>query len=150
MRQLLALLLLVTLAACASRISKQGATTRRAVADAGLAQLGVPYRYGGADRSGFDCSGFVQYAFAQAGVELPRSTAEQMKVGAKIAYSDARTGDLLFYRFTDRRRSSLHVAIYLGDDWIVHAPATGKQVTKTRSDEKPWSARFVGAVRVLP
>lgn len=140
----------VLLAACAGPGARQAVATRRAIADNALSQVGVPYRYGGNDPGGFDCSGLVQYAYSQAGVELPRGTAELLKTGTRISYADARVGDLLFYRFNDRRQSSMHVAIYLGDDWIVHAPASGGKVTKIRSDEKPWLKRYLTAVRVLP
>jgi cell wall-associated NlpC family hydrolase len=144
------LLFAATLAACAGPGSKESLATRRAISDTAIAQIGVPYRYGGNDRDGFDCSGLVQYVYAQSGVELPRSTAEMMKIGARIAYSNARVGDLLFYTFRDRKHPSMHVAIYLGDDWMVHAPSSGGQVTKIRTDEKPWPKRYVAAVRILP
>ncbi len=150
MLRLIAVIVVASLAACAGPGSKESTATRRAVIETALGQVGVPYRYGGSDRNGFDCSGLVQYAYAQAGVELPHSTSELMKAGAKIDYADARVGDLLFYHFADRKHSSMHVAIYLGDDWMVHAPASGKQVTRTRSDETPWPKRYIGAVRVLP
>ncbi len=144
------LLLIALLTACAGPGTRESIATRRAVAENALAQLGVPYRYGGADRNGFDCSGLVQFAYFQAGVQLPHGTGDLRKIGAKIAYSDARVGDLLFYTFKDRKNPSMHVAIYLGDDWMVHAPASGGQVAKIRVDEKPWPGRYVGAVRILP
>ncbi|GAC1621500.1 MAG: hypothetical protein NVS9B10_04390 [Nevskia sp.] len=150
LRTLATLLLLAGLAACAGPASRAATATRHQIAETALEQLGAPYRYGGSDPNGFDCSGFVQYVYGQAGVQLPRGTTELLKTGTRIHYSDVRVGDLLFYQFSDRRRPSMHVAIYLGDDWMVHAPASGQQVTKTRADEKPWPKRYVTAIRVLP
>ena len=144
------LLLIAIVSACAGPGSKEALATRHQIAETALEQVGVPYRYGGNDPSGFDCSGLVQYVYGQAGVQLPRSTAELLKTGARISYSDVRVGDLLFYQFSDRKHPSMHVAIYLGDDWMVHAPASGQQVVKIRADEKPWPKRYVAAVRILP
>lgn len=150
MLRLFSLLLAALVAACAGPGVKEGNAARRVIADQAVAQIGTPYRYGGNDRSGFDCSGLVQYVYAQAGIELPRGTGELLKAGTRINYSDARVGDLVFFRFSDRRQPSMHVAIYLGDDWMVHAPSTGGNVMKTRADEKPWPKRYVATVRVLP
>lgn len=149
-RSAFAILLFAGLSACAGPAARESAGTRRAIAEIALAQIGVPYRYGGSDRSGFDCSGLVQYVYANAGVEVPRSTWQQIKAGRRISYSDARVGDLLFYRFGRSRNASLHVAIYLGDDLIVHAPATGREVSETRADQDPWSKRYITTVRILP
>lgn len=150
MLRLIALLAVASLAACAGPGSRESQAARKLVADTAVAQIGVPYRYGGNDPSGFDCSGLVQYAYGEAGVVLPRGTSELLKVGKRVSYSDVRVGDLLFYKFSDRKRPSMHVAIYLGDDWMVHAPSSGKEVVKTRADEKPWPKRYVAAIRVLP
>ncbi|PWD51946.1 hypothetical protein C8046_16125 [Serinibacter arcticus] len=69
--------------------------------------VGVPYVTGGASPSGFDCSGFVQYVYAQMGVSLPRTSSAQAGAGYRVSASEARAGDLIY--------SPGHIGIYLGD-----------------------------------
>jgi murein DD-endopeptidase len=119
---------------------------RESVVETALGQVGRPYRYGGSDPSGFDCSGLVQYSYAQAGVKVPRTSDEQRDSGSRISLDEARPADLLFYRFEDK---TLHVAIYLGHNEMVHAPSSGKQVSVIHIDQAPWPERFLGAARLL-
>lgn len=112
-----------------------------------LALRGTPYRNGGADLSGFDCSGFVQYVFAQHGLGMPRTVAEQHEVGRKIKPNELQPGDLVFFR-TDGRDTS-HVGIALGDDTFVHAPSSKGVVRVEMISAKYWMSRFVGARRVF-
>lgn len=123
--------------------------SRKLVVGTALDQIGVPYHYGGASPDGFDCSGLVQFSYAQAGIALPHQTGELIKAGPRIDYADAKPGDLLFFSFRDRRRPSQHVGIYLGDNKMVHAPVTGGKVQIVNADESQWTSRFVGAVRIL-
>lgn len=111
-----------------------------------LELLGVPYRFGGSDPSGFDCSGLVQYVFAQVGVRLPRSARDQHAAGEEIDLEDAEPGDLLFYEIGNKVD---HVAIYLGDGEALHAPARGRSVIVASIELPYWKERFVDAVRVL-
>ncbi len=106
---------------------------------------GVPYRNGGSDISGFDCSGFVQYVFAQHGRSLPREVQEQFEVGQDIAPKDVRAGDLVFFH-TDRRGAS-HVGIALDEERFVHAPSSRGVVRIERYTNEYWSKRYVGARR---
>lgn len=122
------------------------ALRRGLVLDA-LGQIGRPYRYGGTSPDGFDCSGLVQYIFAQQGVSLPRTAREQHGAGDEIDLDDAEPGDLLFYSFS--RRGIDHVALYLGDGQAVHAPATGRQVIVAPIGNRWWMDRYVDAVRVI-
>jgi cell wall-associated NlpC family hydrolase len=150
--RLRALLVLLVLSALLQGCSTMGSgperARREAVVETALGQVGRPYRYGGDSPDGFDCSGLVEYSYAEAGISLPHSTAEQRRAGQHIELSDARPGDLLFYRF-NRSPSSLHVAIYLGHGKMVHAPESGRQVSVIHIDDTPWPKRFVGAVRVI-
>ena len=77
------------------------------IASIALRYIGVPYVYGGTTPSGFDCSGFTQYVYAQAGISIPRSSDAQRYAGTVVSYADAQTGDLIW--------SPGHVGIYLGN-----------------------------------
>ena len=92
-----------------------------------LAMLGHPYRYGGEQPGGFDCSGLVHYAASQIGARLPRTSGELLHVGRQVDRSKLRPGDLLFFHGSGRK--PLHVGIYIGDDYFVHAPSTGRVVS---------------------
>ena len=140
----------LALAACGGSVRPDPANdaTRRAIVLDALGQVGRPYRYGGTAPDGFDCSGLVQYVFLQSGIKLPRTTREQHEAGRKIDLDDAVPGDLLFYSFSGRGID--HVAIYLGDDEAVHAPASGRSVIVAGVHLKYWQRHFVDAVRVLP
>ena len=108
---------------------------------------GTPYRNGGAvPATGFDCSGFTQFVFAQYGVALPREVADQYKVGAAVKPKDLQPGDLIF--FTTVSRGASHVAIAIGGDQFVHAPSSTGVVRVERLSSSYWGPRFVGARRV--
>jgi murein DD-endopeptidase len=107
---------------------------------------GVRYRNGGSDPSGFDCSGFTQYVFAQYGVRLPRSVHDQFDQGTPVRPEDVREGDLLFFK-TEGSGAS-HVAIAVGGDSFVHAPSTSGVVRVEHVGARYWSDRFIGARRV--
>ena len=103
-------------------------------------QLGVPYRYGGSTTGGFDCSGLVQYAYAQAGIAIPRTTRSQWRSLQPVAVQNLRVGDLLFFDI-DGRVS--HVGLYLGSRRFVHAPSTGREVTIEELDSGYYRKTFV-------
>lgn len=107
---------------------------------------GVPYRNGGADPDGFDCSGFTQYVFGRHGVGLPRSVREQFEMGRKIHSNDVREGDLLFFAIDGADAS--HVAIAVGGDSFVHAPSSRGVVRVEQLGARYWAERFVGARRI--
>ncbi len=123
-----------------------GDTAGRAAQQA--AQLvGKPYRYGGASPSiGFDCSGLVQWSYAQAGRKLPRSTDEQRVVAQRIKVSELRPGDLIFFDQEGKKNS--HVGIYVGNGEFVHAPSSGKRVRRDRVDAPYWSKHISEARRL--
>ena len=108
---------------------------------------GTPYRNGGADPSGFDCSGFVQYVFAQHGVIVPRKVIDQFGKGKDVAPARLEAGDLVF--FTTVAPGASHVGIALGGDEFVHAPSSTGEVRVEHMSAAYWSTRFVGARRVL-
>ena len=109
--------------------------------------LGVPYRRGGSDDSGFDCSGFVLSMYEQTlGKVLPRSAREQADATEKIDKKDLQPGDLVF--FNTMRQTFSHVGIYVGDNKFIHSPRPGKQVKVEDMRQSYWLNRFTGARRV--
>ncbi|GGQ16487.1 NlpC/P60 family protein [Streptomyces sp. S-9] len=85
--------------------------------------LGRPYVWGANGPAGFDCSGLTQWAYAQAGVALPRTSQAQRYAGRQVPLSEARPGDLVLYR-----SDASHVAMYMGDGQVIHAPYPGAPV----------------------
>jgi cell wall-associated NlpC family hydrolase len=134
------------LAACAAREpTRQELALRQQMLETALGQIGRPYRYGGGDGDGFDCSGLVQYVYLDAGLTVPRTAKQQMRAGEKIDPQEALPGDLMFFD-TD---SGVHVAFYVGGGRVVHAPSRGKDVTVTPVDGY-WRERRVATVRLMP
>jgi peptidoglycan DL-endopeptidase CwlO len=109
---------------------------------------GLPYMWGAAGPAAFDCSGLVQWAFAQAGISMPRVAADQARAGPSVPVSQLQPGDLLFYHTdpTDPGYIS-HVAIYLGNGWMIQAPQPGMDVQVVPAS---FGAQFAGAIRVYP
>ncbi len=109
---------------------------------------GLPYVWGAAGPTAFDCSGLVQWSFAQAGVAMPRVAADQARTGPAVPVSQLEPGDLLFYHTdpTDPGYIS-HVAIYLGDGWMIQAPQPGMDVQVVPASFGP---QFAGAIQVDP
>jgi hypothetical protein len=124
-----------------------------AVVSIAMQYLGVPYKWGGASpKAGFDCSGLVQYVFAQLGVSLPHYAASQWYSPGAVWVRPERLqpGDLLFFVGSDGTREEPgHVGIYVGDGYLIDAPHTGSFVRFDSLDD-PWFANnYVGATRIL-
>ena len=117
-----------------------------ALIDTAMKLRGVPYRNGGSDPSGFDCSGFVQWVFARNGVPLPREVRDQYGTGQKIGLRQVRAGDLVFFETVSRGAS--HVGLVIGADQFVHAPSSTGVVRVERFTTTYWAKRFVGARRI--
>ena len=105
------------------------------------AQLGKPYQWGATGPSSFDCSGLAQAAWASAGVAIPRDTYEQWAALPHIASAAIQPGDLLYYDGVG------HVAIYVGNGYIIDAPQTGMDVEKIPVDTSWYASTLVGAAR---
>ena len=116
-----------------------------AVVGTALGLRGVPYRSGGSDPSGFDCSGFVWYVFALHGLELPRTVSALYAGGDKVNQDDLEPGDLVFFR-TDGREVS-HVGMAIGGEEFVHAPSARGEVRVERMGSEYWLPRYAGARR---
>ena len=121
---------------------------RRAVADFAMGFRGVPYRLGGTDPAGFDCSGLVQYVFAQYGIAVPRVVEEQWEFGDKVKPSDIEPGDLFFFNTKGRGDGASHVAIAIGGDSFVHAPNSTGVVRVEALSSTYWGSRYIGARRI--
>ncbi|GAA3028953.1 C40 family peptidase [Streptosporangium longisporum] len=114
---------------------------------AAAGKVGRPYVWGAEGPDSFDCSGLVQWAYAQAGIKVPRVTHQQFVSGPQIPLSQAQPGDLLFWRHDPTNPGYVsHVAIYWGGGKMLHAPRTGDVVKLV-----PVSTRnFAGVVRISP
>jgi len=109
---------------------------------------GLPYVWGAAGPSAFDCSGLVQWAFAQAGIRMPRVAADQARTGPAVPVSELEPGDLLFYHTDPTAPDYIsHVAIYIGNGWMIQAPEPGLGVQIVPASFGP---DFAGAVEVYP
>ena len=117
-----------------------------ALTSTALALRGAPYRNGGTDPKGFDCSGFTQYVFALYGISLPREVRDQYRLGSSVSPDQLKAGDLLFFATTDP--SASHVAIAIGGDEFVHAPSSTGVVRVEHLGSSYWSPRFLGARRL--
>ena len=124
------------------RTNRRSPGERAAVA--AVRQIGVPYRYGGSTTRGFDCSGLVQFAYANAGKRIPRTTTEQWRQLTPVSNNRIRVGDLLFFRIGGKVS---HVGMYLGNRRFVHAPSTGREVSTASLDSDFYRRAFVRAAR---
>ena len=109
--------------------------------------LGVKYQWGGSTpQTGFDCSGYVSYVFAQNGISLPRISRDQYTVGTKVAFENLQRGDLVFFSFAGNGVVD-HVGIYLGDGQFINA-SSSKGVTVYVIGPY-WKSVYVGARQIL-
>ena len=123
-----------------------GAADGYAIAGTALGLRGSPYRNGGSDPSGFDCSGFVRYVFAQHGIGLGRTVGEQFHEGTEVK-AGVEAGDLIFFA-TSNSSAVSHVGMAIGGDEFVHAPSSRGEVRVERLTAPYWASRYIGARRI--
>ena len=108
--------------------------------------VGYPYVYGGKSPSGFDCSGFMQFVFAQFGYQINRTATAQLANGYYVEYDDLKPGDIIYFGFGS---TASHVGMYIGNGQFVHAQNSSTGVVITSLSE-PWYAnRYLCAHRIV-
>ena len=115
-------------------------STHGGVVSVAMRYLGVPYVWGGASPSGFDCSGFTMYVYAQVGVSLPHNAAAQYSMGTPVSRASLQPGDLVFFGGLG------HVGLYIGGGQFIHSPHSGSYV-KIDSITGWYASTYVGARR---
>ncbi|MBR7830767.1 C40 family peptidase [Actinospica sp. MGRD01-02] len=122
--------------------------------DYALAQLGKPYVYGGTGPAGYDCSGLVMGAFLAAGIDLPRTTYQQVHSGTAVASAaDLKPGDLIFTVGSEAGASPTnpgHVGIFLGENLVLDSPETGKNIELSEFNGGYWNTQAVAFRRIVP
>jgi len=148
----LPLFLLLGLAGCSlfePEPAERKIPPKATVTDTARSQIGTPYRAGGDNpRTGFDCSGLVQWCYGAHGYSLPRRTEEMLSVGVPVDRENLIPGDLVFFNVT-RKRWGLHVGMYSGKGRFIHSPTPGSKVREESLYERYWLRTYIGARRVL-
>ncbi|HLG72484.1 MAG TPA: bifunctional lytic transglycosylase/C40 family peptidase [Chloroflexota bacterium] len=119
------------------------------VLDLAKAQIGTPYVWGGSSPGGFDCSGLVQWVYSRVGLSLPRTAQLQFDATERVAPSELRPGDLVFFQDTYPSPDGItHVGIYIGAGYMLNAPAEGDVVRQMPLSSPFWASHYAGAGRV--
>jgi cell wall-associated NlpC family hydrolase len=140
-------------AAHAAGASADVVALRRQVAQTALDAMGSPYRWGGSDDNGYDCSGLIQFAYGEHGIILPRRSRDQARVGEQVEQDVGalEPGDILGFRVSGSGVS--HVGLYVGEGRFIHSTSSGvklSSLTATDPDGRWWRQRWVTVRRVLP
>lgn len=118
-------------------VTKKATTASPKVVDQAMKLVGIPYVFGGTTINGFDCSGFIQYAYKKSGKKISRTTLSQFAQTKKV--TTPKPGDLVFFQNTYRNGIS-HVGIYIGNNKFVHAGGKKSQVTSLSNSY--WKSKF--------
>lgn len=108
--------------------------------------VGYPYVYGGSSPSGFDCSGFMQYVFAQFGYSINRTATAQLANGTYVEYNNMRPGDIIYFGYGS---TASHVGMYIGNGQFVHAQNSSTGVVITSLSESWYANRYLCAHRIV-
>lgn len=126
--------------------SSNNSSKASAIVNTAKKYIGVNYVWGGTTPSGFDCSGYTQYVFAQQGISLPRVSRDQFARGTAVSFENLRAGDLVFFSL-DGDKAIDHVGIFIGDGQFINA-SSSKGVTIYPMGSY-WKSHYIGAKRVL-
>jgi cell wall-associated NlpC family hydrolase len=121
---------------------------RRSIVKTAENFIGIPYRWGGTSSKGFDCSGLSMTVYRLNGLNLPRTSREQWRVGKPVLRRQLSKGDLVFFATSGWKKVS-HVGIYKGNNKFIHASGTGKKIRIDSLSGKYYRARYVGARKYL-
>ena len=105
--------------------------------------IGVPYKWGGENARGFDCSGLTMVSYRLNGLNLPRNSRSQFKSGRWVPKKELRPGDLVFFATRGGKRVT-HVGMYIGDDLFIHAPRTGQKVRIEKLSQRFFARTYMG------
>ena len=132
--------------------SREAVEMRVAVVQTALDVMGTPYEWGGAEGTGFDCSGLIHYAYMQHGLVLPRRSRDQARTGVQVAVDVEALlpGDIL--GFSVEQAGITHVGLYVGDGTFIHSSSSGvmlSSLTASDTESQWWRQRWVAARRVI-
>lgn len=132
--------------------SEEAARTAADVVQTAVEAMGTPYRWGGSDENGYDCSGLIQYAYEEHGILLPRVSKDQVRIGLLLdkRVGDLRPGDVL--GFATNGSGVSHVGLYVGDGRFIHSAQSGVKISSlmtSDADSRYWRDRWVVARRIL-
>ena len=127
-------------------VSRGSSALGRRIVASSMQYRGVPYVFGGTTPNGFDCSGYVRYVFANAGIYLPRTADAQYECGYPVSTAELVPGDLVF--FSTYEAGASHVGIYLGDGNFINA-SSSRGVSIASLYSSYWGSCYIGARRVM-
>jgi len=138
------------LGSCSTKLSKRKRT--EVVIAKARSYTGTPYKWGGTTSKGMDCSGLLLNSFSAIDYKIPRTSAEQKKIGKKVSKDEIKKGDLIFFATSKKKRKVTHVGLVTsvkgGEVIFIHA-STSKGVTESKLSNSYWKKRFRQARRVL-
>lgn len=138
------LLLILLFPLCGVKTEPEAPVLREKLVGLAQSLSGLPYRYGGDEIDGFDCSGFVFYVYDSFGVKAPRTAVLQARMNKRIKFKNARPGDMLVFKLNHR----WHTGIFLGENTFIHAPHRNSRIRKESINDY-WKKRLKYTVRVL-
>ena len=126
--------------------SKVSAATTNEIASYAEKFNGTPYKFGGTTPAGFDCSGYIRHVYNNFDINLPRTSAEQFKVGTSVNKDNLQPGDLVFFANTYKKGIS-HTGIYIGNNEFISAKSRGVLKANLKTDPY-WAPKYAGAKRI--
>ncbi len=129
--------------------NKEDADKCKRITSLAKTKLGKKYVWGASgNKNTYDCSSFVKYVYKKQGIELPRTSIMQSKVGKYVKRDELQKGDLIFFDTSKKRKGYVnHVGIYIGDNKFIHASSAKKKVVITSLEKNFYSNRYKGARR---